>query len=64
MKDLQRIATCYTYFLATASKYLDCQKNIRNVKLAVVAEEVNTCYEAARLSAFKVKYIWVEIRER
>ena len=46
------------------SKYLDCQKNIRNVRLAVVAEEVNTCYETARLSAFKVKYIWVEIRER
>ena len=67
MKDLQKIEKipgCYSYFLATASKYLDCQKNIRNVKLPVVAGEVNTCYEAARLSAFKVKYIWVEIRER
>ena len=67
MKDLQKIEKipgCYSYFLATASKYLDCQKNIRNVRLAVVAEEVNTCYETARLSAFKVKYIWVEIRER
>ena len=64
MKHLQTIEGCYSCFLATARKYLDSQKNIKAVKLAVVAEAVNTRYEAAKLTAFKVKYIWVEIRER